>query len=69
MHTQYFQNTTAISDNLFAGTTPPDAATLDAMLNDPYYGLSSPGNYFRWNQLRPIGNTNVTEFNMKLAWQ
>lgn len=39
------------------------------MLDDPWYGFGNTNNYFRWNQLRPVGNTNVTEYNMKLAWQ
>lgn len=39
------------------------------MFTDPYYGLNNPDNYWRWNQLRVVANTNTTWWNEKLAWQ
>jgi len=69
MQSNYFSSAADIGNNLFSGTTVPPQAVLDVMFSDPWYGLQNPNNYFRWNQLRPIGNTNITEYNMKTAWQ
>jgi hypothetical protein len=53
MKVQYFLNTTSIQQFLLPNL-PPSQAVLDAMLNDPWYGLSNIANYVRWNVLAPV---------------
>lgn len=43
-------------------------AVLNALYDDPWYGLNNWQNYPRWQVLAP-GNSNLTAVNEKLAWQ
>ena len=45
-----------------------DPNVLNAMFDDPFYGLNNPQNYPRWNALQER-DFNATATNKRLAWQ
>lgn len=54
MSLNYFVDATSIN-SAFVSTNPiSNPAVVDALWNDPYYGLSDPANYVRWGILADI---------------
>jgi hypothetical protein len=51
LQSNYFTSVQSMSSYLFTSVSPPPQATLDAMYNDPWYGLSNTNNYARWMML------------------
>ena len=51
MQTNLFTDAVSINTNLLINNPILDPAVLDAVFNDPYYGLNNPANYNRWNVL------------------
>jgi hypothetical protein len=47
----YFSSSTEINNVLLINNPITNQAQLDAVFDDPYYGLNNPNNYDRWNVL------------------
>ena len=49
MRTQVFTSPASVNDTLFANYPVTDPTILNALFDDPTYGLSNDENYVRWN--------------------
>jgi hypothetical protein len=67
LQSTYFNTPADINTYLTPIAPITDPAILNAMFNDPFYGLGNFENYAKWNILLP-GNVNVTYVNQKLAF-
>jgi hypothetical protein len=54
MSTNYFTDISTINSDFVSQNQISDPAVVDALWNDPYYGLSNPANYVRWGVLADI---------------
>jgi hypothetical protein len=66
MSTTYFSDSSGINTYLLPNNPIGSQAVIDSLYTDPFYGLSSPANYARWEVLRP--NANTTALHEQLAF-
>lgn len=67
MQLTYFADSTGINAYLLPSNPISDQAIIDAMYNDPFYGLSNYENYAHWQSFGLAG-TEDEVLNKKLAW-
>jgi hypothetical protein len=67
MQLTYFADSTGINTYLLPNNPISDQAVIDAMYNDPFYGLSNFENYAHWQSFGLAG-TESEVLNKKLAW-
>lgn len=68
MRATEFANPTKINSEFVVNNPISDPLVVDALYNDPWYGLYNPDNYAHWNVLLDNDNSTVA-VNLRLAWK
>ena len=72
MRATEFATSAKINSEFVVNNPITDPLLVDALYNDPWYGLDNPDNYAHWNALlneTMTGDNSTDAINLRLAWK